>query len=170
MRSISVAALGLVCALTGCFAMSGRTGEAGADAHAAWAHCDELRQTGQVKTHVAAVDCAVKPVLAAYESAAYPFMDLVYVSIQARRMGAIRVDNGDLGDEQYRGDVAALDARLAAEEKRRKDIQLYGGRAPPEPPEQLVAGLASFAPEASASAPPPGPGGCVPLGTIRTCK
>lgn len=170
MRYIPVAALGLLFALTGCFSIGGRAGEAGATAQAAWAHCDELRQMGQLKTHVAAVQCAARPVLDAYEGADYTFMDLVYVSIQARRMGAARVDNGDLTDEQYRRDVAALDARLAAEEKRRRDIQFYGGQTAPVPPEQLVAGLASFAPEARASAPPPGPGGCVPLGAIRACK
>ncbi len=160
MRLVPFAALGFLFALTGCFTMSGRTGTATADAQAIWQHCEERRETGQIKTHVAAVECGARPVLGVYEGAAYPFMDLVYLSIQARNVGAGRTDNGDVSDEQYRRDVAALDVRLADEEKRRKDIQLYGGRATPTPPEQLDAGLPSFAPEASAGAlAPMAPGG-----------
>ncbi|HUK61596.1 MAG TPA: hypothetical protein VLV50_20350 [Stellaceae bacterium] len=170
MRRLTAAAFLLVLALTGCFQLTGRTSEARSDEQAAWARCEQQREIGRLRTHVAAVDCAVKPVLAAYEDAAYPFMDIVYVSIQARRRGAQRVDAGEISEQQYRRDVTALEGRLAAEEKRRNDIQLFGGRATPTPPEQLVGGLPSFAPEARASAPAPTANGCVPLGAIKSCN
>jgi hypothetical protein len=165
-----VAFAALTVALAGCMSQP-RLSEAEAKAKAAYAQCEELRQVGQIKTHVAAVNCAVPQVTDAYVAAAYPFTDLVYDEIQARRVGAARVDDGDVSETQYQHDVAVLDARIAAEEKRRRAEMALGGSGQAAPPEPLIAGLPSFAPAPTAAAmPPPAPGGCVPLGSIRTCQ
>ena len=170
MRYAAFLAVPLVALLAGCYTLQGRQGEAREQARAAYAHCEELRQAGQIKTHLAAVNCAVRPVLAAYDGENYPFMDLVYVSIQARQRGADRVDNGDLSEPQYRQDVATLDARIAEEEKRRLDIMKYGNNPAPEPPERLVAGLVSFEAPATDVPAAANSSGCVPLGALRSCK
>ena len=156
-------------ALTACIMSAQRTAESDEAAADAYQKCENLRIAGVVKSHVASVDCAIPKVQQAYQVAAYPFMDLVYFSLEARQLGAERVDAGDVSDEQYQRDVAALDARVAAEEARRRNAMTLGGNAKPVPPSALVQGLPSFAEEARAAAPRPTPNGCVPLGGIRSC-
>jgi hypothetical protein len=171
MRIIEFAALACVVALGGCFGPELRQDEAKDTANAAYAHCEELRQIGQLRNHVAVVECAAKPILDAYNAAGYPFMDLVYTSIQARRIGAERLDNEDVTEAQYQQDSAVLDQRIAAEEKRRRDDMTLGGGAVPTPAVQLVAGLPSFEPAATAGAMRPvTPKGCAPIAGIRTCQ
>lgn len=169
MRSIVVGFLALF-GLAGCYVSEPRNHEAEAKAQAAYANCEELRSLGQLKTHRAAVQCAARPVVEAYQAAAYPFMDLVFFSLEARQLGAERVDAGDVSDEQYQRDVAALDARIAAEEARRRNAMTLGGNPKPTPQAALVQGLPSFAEEARAAAPRPTPNGCVPLAGIRSCQ
>ena len=147
-----------------------REDEAAAQARAAYARCDAGLASGRIKTHLDAVNCAVPAVTAAYEGAAYPFDDLLYISIQARRIGAARVDAGAISEAQYRQDVAALDARIVAEEAKRRAAIDRGGRPERTPVEALVQGLPSFAPEPAAAAAPKGNGDCVSLGQIRPCK
>lgn len=157
----------LALALAGCDVPQGRDREADATAKAAYAQCEELRESGQIKSELAAVDCAVPTVVAAYQEAAYPFDDLIYISVQARRAGARKVDDGIIGRSQYLHDVAALDARIAAESARRHKAMEFGGNPKPAPLGVLLGGLPSFARAPTAAAVPPG--GCVPLGGIRTC-
>lgn len=168
----TVAAVAIVLALAGCFLQQSRKDEADAKAAAAYAQCEARLTAGQYKTHLAAVNCAAPAVVGAYQEAAYPFQDLVYISIQARRIGAAKVDSGDLTESQYQHDLAELDARLAAEDARRRGIMTYGGNPQRTPVEQLVQGLPAFvtAPTAAALPPPPPPGSCIPLGEIRPCK
>jgi len=170
-----VAAAALLLALAGCsvFVSESRKEEADAKARAAYAQCEQERLSGQYQTHVAAVNCAVPAVIAAYQEAAYPFNDITYLSVQARRVGARRVDAGDVTEAEYQHDVAELDSRLAAEDSRRQEIMKFGGDPKPTPADQLVQGLGAFAatPSAAALPAPPRTGsGCVPLGEIRTCK
>jgi hypothetical protein len=168
-RCAVVVALALVVA--GCVVPESRQDAAEAKVRAAYAQCEQQRLSGRYKTHLAAVDCAVPTVIADYQEAAYPFNDIIYLSIQARRIGARRVDAGDVTEAEYLHDVAELDSRLAAENTRRVDITKYGGDPKPTPPDQLMQGLNAFAPTPSAAAlPPPSQTGCVPLGEIRTCK
>ncbi|HUZ74495.1 MAG TPA: hypothetical protein VMU87_16035 [Stellaceae bacterium] len=151
-----------------------RVDEAKAKAQAAYARCDELRRAGHYATHLAAVDCAVPTVVAAYGEAAYPFNDLIYISIQARRVGAAKVDAGEVTDAQYRRDLVVLDTRLAAEDRRRRAIMEYGGNPQPAAVGTLLQGLSAFTTTSETAArPAPGPAaepGCVPLGAIRTCR
>ena len=167
----ALAAAALVLALAGCFVQESRKREADAEANAAYAQCETLRHSGKYKTELAAVDCAVPTVVAAYEQTAYPFNDLIYISIQARRIGAAKVDAGIVTEAQYRHDLAVLDARLAAEDKRRRGVMEYGGNPQPTPVSVLTQGLPAFAPAPTVAALPLGAKpGCVPLGDIRRCK
>ncbi len=170
-KRMAAAALALALVLAGCVVPQAREDEAAAKAQAAYARCDELRRAGKYPSRVAAVDCAAPTVIAAYREAAYPFDDLIYISIEARRIGAARVDSGAVGAAQYQRDVAELDRRLAAEESRRRGIMKYGGNPQPEELGKLLQGLPSFAADAGAPPePPPRPGGCTPLGAIKPCQ
>ncbi len=93
-------------------------------------------------------------------------------SIQARRIGADRVDTGTVTEAQYQQDLAELQTRLTAEEGRRREIMKFGGDPRPAPVGTLIQGLNSFAPAPTAAALPslPTTPGCVPLGQIRTCR
>jgi len=169
----ALAATALALALSGCFTPSPRKAEADAKAETIYAQCDQQRQAGKYRTHLAAVDCAVPTVLQAYQEAAYTFTDLVYISVQARRIGAHKVDDGDTTEAEYRHDLAELETRIAAEDRRRTDIMEYGGNPRPVTVETLVEGLSAFTPTPTAAALPPAPpgedAGCHSLGAIKPC-
>jgi hypothetical protein len=151
-----------------------RKDEADAKAQAAYAQCDQLRRIGQYKTRLAAVDCAVPNVVTAYQESAYPFTDLIYISIQARRIGAGKVDSGDVTEAQYERDLAELERRLAAEDGRRREIMKFGGNPQPTEVGTLVQGLSAFAPTPTAAelpaTPPDAESSCLPLGGIKRCQ
>lgn len=163
-----LAAAALVAGLSGCFVPQARIHEANAKAAADYARCDALRRAGKLASREAAVQCAASYVMAAYKEAAYPFMDLVYIDLEARRIGAARVDHQELTAAQYHHDLAALHARIAAEDRRRRAIIDYGGDPKPVPVATLIAGLKSFAPTVTART--PANPNCVPLGQIRPCQ
>jgi hypothetical protein len=167
-----LAAAALVLVVAGCVMSQVRKDEADAKARTAYAQCDDERRAGKLTTHLAAVNCAVPTVVRAYQESAYPFTDLIYVSVQARRIGARRVDSGDVTEAQYQQDLATLQTRIAAEDDRRRGIMKYGGDPQPAPAGALVEGLSAFAPApVRAALPPPGANpNCVPLGQIRSCK
>jgi hypothetical protein len=161
----------LMALLAGCFVQQSRRMEAGENARAAYAHCEALGATGKLTTHVAIADCAIPKVIAAYTGAGYPFMDLVYISTRARHVGAERVDAGTATETELKRDLAALDARIAAEEERRLEIEKYGGRVVPVSADVLVQGLNAFAPAPTAAALPPGsPPSCFNLGGEKRCN
>ncbi len=173
-RALAAAVLAL--ALAGCFISQSRKEEADSKAAAIYAQCDQQRRTGKYATHLAAVDCAVPTVAGAYQQAAYPFTDLVYISVQARRIGANKVDTGETTEAEYQHDLAELDTRLAAEDARRRKAMSHGGNPQPVPVDTLVEGRSAFAPAPTAAAVPPPPPptatatGCIPLSGLRSCK
>jgi hypothetical protein len=166
-----ILAAALVLTLAGCFVSDSRKEEADAKAQAAYARCDELHRAGRYKTYAGAAECAVPTVVAAYEESGYPFTDLIALSIQARRIGARRIDSGDVTEDEYRRDLAELDSRIAAEEARRRGIMTHGGNPKMVSLDPLIVGLRSFTPEPSAAQLPAlRAGNCVPLGEIKSCK
>jgi hypothetical protein len=171
-RVLAVAVLAT--ALASCSGLNGREGEADAKAQAAYARCDQLLVSGTYKTHLAAVDCAIPTVVAAYGESAYPFSDLTYIALQARRIGAAKVDAGDITEAQYQHDLAQLQVRLAAEDRRRHELMKFGSTPQPTPVETLVQGLSAFAPTPTAAElpalPPEANSACLALGDIRRCK
>ncbi len=174
MRPI-VAALLLAPALAACgSAVMSRKADADQQAKAAYARCEARRAAHQLPTYLAAVDCAAPTVTGAYKEAAYPFEDLLYVSIQARRIGATHVDRGEISEADEQRDVATLDDRITAEEDRRFAIMRRGGNPTPTAPDVLVQGLASLTPapiQAETPVPPPGSAAnCFTLGGQQHCK
>lgn len=137
-------------------------------AESVFAACERAREAGRYPTHRAAVECAVSKVQEAYREAAYPYIDLLYIRIEARRRGAGKVDSGDVTEAQYQHDIATLETRIEAEEARRTELTGRGLTPTPAPDDVLVAGLPSFASAPTAEL--PSPGSCMPLGAIRPCK
>lgn len=171
MRALVAASLAV--ALGGCFFAGARQGAADAKAQAAYARCDRLFQAGQLQSRLDAVNCAAPDVVAAYQESAYPYDDLVYTAIEARRIGAANVDAGNTSEGQYRHDVAALDQRIAAEEARRRAQSIFSDAAI-TPGATLVEGLPAFVPAPDAAALPKNTqktsSGCTPVPGLRTCN
>jgi len=161
-------------AIAACAAVFSRKEEADHRAQAAYAQCESLREAHRLATHLAAVDCAIPTVVGAYREAAYPFEDLLFMSIQARRIGAGRLDRGGVSEDEEKRDLATLGERIAAEEKRRFAVMGASGNLRPMTSETLVQGLVSFAPEPTpeAVAPPlPGsPANCFTIGGAQRCN
>jgi hypothetical protein len=169
------AAVMVAAALAGCADNgSSRKPEADRAAAAAYAQCEARRAAHQLPSHVAAVACAAPTVVDAYQEAGYPFDDLVDISIEARRIAAERLDDGQITQAQENRDLAVLATRITAEENRRIAATHVGGRPTPTPPEILVRGLASFAPtpaEAEGPVPPLAAGkNCFTLGPESHCQ
>lgn len=149
-----------------------RTEESDEKAADAYAKCENLRVAGVIKSHVAAVDCAIPKVQEAYQTAAYPFEDLVYISVQARRFGARKVDAGEISDAEYQSAVTEMQSRLKAEEGHRLARMRLGGNPNPQSPEELLHGLTALMVTPAAAALPSAPPGadCVPIAGIRKCN
>jgi len=141
-----ILALAVVPFLAAC-ALPSRKAAADANAKAAFADCEAERQAhrGGVTDHADAVDCAVPRVTSAYGEAAYPYPDLVYVRLAARFFGAERVDAGSVTEAEYEREVAELDDRVLAEERRRADSTRFGGAGKQSPTGALLDGLPALA-------------------------
>jgi len=165
-RSFSVLLLLLL--LPSCiFAPQGATGEARARADAAIASCDDQLRGGRLRSYRQAADCAGPQIITAYQAAAYPFMELVYLEVAARRVGSENVDRGAVSDEAYRRDIDELVRRLGAEAKRRAAAMKYGEPAGGGPGEAtLLAGLTTIG-----IGPMPAPGSnCFSVGGFQHCQ
>ena len=135
LRSIATPMVGAVIflALGACVMMSNpRKEEADAAAAEAYAKCENLRLAGVIKTHVGAIDCAIPKVQQAYQVSGYPFTDLVYISVQARRYGARKLDSGEITEAEYQDAVKEMDTRFKNEEGRRIARMNLGGAPKPE--------------------------------------
>lgn len=173
MRTVRRGSQGALLCLLGALAACGTaystaaTRDAERRAEAAIAACNAQLRDGILKTYSAAAACAKPQVLAAYEDAAYPFMDLVNLDLDARQIGAARIDSGAASPAAVGRDIATLDQRIAAEQERRFAARGgIGGAARPTPPEAMLAGLAALAEPAM---PPPG-GNCFSLGSSAHCE
>jgi hypothetical protein len=171
-RNLTAGAL-MPLALSACLMMSAqRKDEADETAADAYQKCENLRLAGVIKSHVGAIDCALPQVQKAYQVAAYPFDDLIYISVQARRFGARKVDSGEISDAEYQSAVQEMNGRLKAEEKRRLARMNLGGDPKPEGPDEIMRGLTALMPTPAAAAlpPPPKSADCVPIVGIRQCN
>ena len=174
MRMRMILAIAIFLLPMACVMPQSRKIEADKAARSAYEQCEALRKAGSLDNHVAAVDCALPKVINAYKEAAYPFEDLVFVTIAARRMGAANIDNGNATEAEVRHDIAQLDIRIAAEERRRLDVISYGGRPTPTPDEVLLQGLNALTPAPTAAALPRIPAnknpGCFSFVADKRCE
>lgn len=160
--------LWLVLLLPSClFAPQGRTKEARTEADAAIEACDAQLRAGRLHSYRQAADCAAPQIITAYEESSYPFMDLIYLEVAARRVGAENLDRGAVSEDAVRRDMSELIRRLNAEADRREAAMKYGEAAPRGPGEAaLLAGLHTIS-----IGPMPAPGSnCFSVGSFQHCQ
>ena len=81
--------------------------------------CDERRRSGEFETLAQVERCTGPRVVAAYEEAHYPYMDLIRFAEAARLAGAEKVDSGEISEAEYDRQRLLLRDRLAGEISRR---------------------------------------------------
>jgi hypothetical protein len=91
---------------------------ADAEATAARQACLKRYEAGEM-TMAQSVQCSNPKVIAAFEQADYPYMDLLRLGMDARLAGAERVDRGELSADEYQRQLTELRKRIAAEMRRR---------------------------------------------------
>lgn len=114
----------LALALAGCNLLPQRTDTpeikaAGEQMKAIHSACDERGRSGELKNLTQVEECASGPIIAAYEAAHYPYMDLIRFAEAARVAGAEKVDRGEISAEEYDHQRLELRDRLADEIDRR---------------------------------------------------
>jgi hypothetical protein len=86
-----------------------------------------------VRTYVESAACSNARVLAVWQDADYPYMDLLHLVAEARLAGARRVDAGAISADQYQAQLADLARRVALEAALR-EVEAnpkHGAAAPP---------------------------------------
>jgi cell division septation protein DedD len=138
-----------ILALAGCGAIGGTTtatdgaGDVHAEAQAAVQECKDKHAKGDIKNYVGEALCANPKIVAAYRKAKYPYMDLVFLGVSAKLAGAVKVDAGQLSEEQYESEIVQLRERISTEERRRRAAGIMQS-ATNTPPEGLLDGLSAF--------------------------
>jgi hypothetical protein len=87
---------------------------------AAIMECRDRRLKHEFKTYKQSAECSNPKILAAYESAGYPYMDLVRVLLDARLVAAENLDKGAVTETQAREQSAEFERRLMSEDQRRQ--------------------------------------------------
>jgi hypothetical protein len=158
--------LGLALAGCGSTYLAAATREADQRAQAAYADCEAQRRSGVLRTYRLAAACAQPKVLAAYQQAGYPYIDLVQLELAARATGAERIDTGFSSAADVDRDIAELERRIADERQRRRDGEMRsGGSAPYVPPQQLLVGLDALTNRAL----PASGANCFAVGSFNRC-
>jgi hypothetical protein len=112
------------------------------------AQCEARRRNGELTSVTAVERCAEPRVIAAYQEAGYPYMDLIRFAEAARLAGAQKVDQGEIGEDEYDHQRLKLRDRLAAEINRR-NAEKPPPRSTAEMPDaattaRMVEGLSAF--------------------------
>jgi hypothetical protein len=112
------------------------------------ADCEARRRSGELSSVTAVERCAEPGVIAAYQQAGYPYMDLIRFAEAARLAGAQKVDTGEIGESEYERQRLTLRKRLAAEiDRRNAEVpppRSAGDMPDPSITAKLVAGLSAF--------------------------
>ncbi len=93
--------------------------QAGDETKAAMTECKNKRLSGELKTYGASAECSNPRIVAAFQSAGYRYMDLIYLLTAKRRELAEQVDNGTLTEAQANVEAAQLLVRIVDEDRQR---------------------------------------------------
>jgi len=88
---------------------------------AAVLECRDRRLKREFKTYRQSAECSNPKILAAYESADYPYMDLVRVLLDVRLVVADNLDKGAITEIQTREQSSEFERRLTSEDQRRRN-------------------------------------------------
>jgi hypothetical protein len=112
---------------------------------AAVLECRERRMRDEFKTYRQSAECSNPQIMAAYQGAGYPFMDLVNVLVNARLMVADNLDKGAITEADAQAQSAELERRLTSEEQRRRAAAAASQPIPPSSdPGVYMQGLTAF--------------------------
>jgi hypothetical protein len=87
---------------------------------AAVLECRDRRLKKEFKTYRQSAECSNPKIVAAYEAADYPYMDLVHVLVDARLVMSENLDKGAITEAQAQSQSTELENRLTSEDQRRR--------------------------------------------------
>ncbi|MBI3700441.1 MAG: SPOR domain-containing protein [Afipia sp.] len=82
--------------------------------------CRELRLREIIKTYKDSAICSNPKILAAWQDAGYPNMDLINIWLKAREIGSENVDSGRTTPDEFEKQIAELTSRIKVEEAKRQ--------------------------------------------------
>jgi len=94
--------------------------QAGSRANTAIVECRSKRMAGELKTYVASAECANPIIMAAYQQAGYPYMDLISLMTAKRLELSEEIDQGKLTVAQAQLKFAQFKVGLDDEERQRE--------------------------------------------------
>src|SRR5437879_4045680 len=86
---------------------------------AAIEECRQQRVAGELKSYTASVECSNPRVVATYQAAGYPHMDLIHLVAAYRLALAERADRGELTEAAMRAHFLELMTKVESEAQRR---------------------------------------------------
>jgi hypothetical protein len=89
------------------------------EATAAVSECDNKRLSGELKTHVAVVQCSNPRIIEAFRRIGFPYMDTVTLATAKRLELAERLDKNQITEGQAQLEMAELKTRIATIERER---------------------------------------------------
>jgi hypothetical protein len=146
--------------------------EASRKMEAAVLECRELRRRKTLKTFKESAECSRPKIIAAYQEAGYPYMDLIILFASARMAGAENLDKGKNTEAEVQLQMAELQKRIGAEEQKRnhalanaQSIQADSQTANIPASEVLLQGLGAIQPAQIANR----PAACNRTGGVTNC-
>jgi hypothetical protein len=106
--------------------------------------CRQKRLNGELKTFVASVQCSNPRIIAAYQNANYPNMDLVELVTASRLAGAEKIDRGEITEAEFQLQLAELGTRVASEEERRRANHQAAAAQTLQAQAAMLQGLSAF--------------------------
>jgi hypothetical protein len=89
------------------------------EARAADQACESERTMGIYKTHAQVADCVQTAVVPIFTKANYPYMDLVYLYLSAKRVAAKKTDRHLVGEDDADSQLTDLGNRIRQQEQQR---------------------------------------------------
>jgi hypothetical protein len=114
---------------------------------AAVLECRDRRLNLEFKTYRQSAECSNPRIMAAFQGADYPYLDLVKVLLDARLVAAENLDNGAITEAQAQTQSTELENRLTSEDQRRRSAAAVSQAAQAtSDPQAFLQGLSAFQP------------------------
>jgi hypothetical protein len=113
-------------------------------AGAAIAECRRKRLAKEIDGFKASAECSNPQIIAAWQEAHFPHMDMIFVLTAARVVGGENVDKGKITEAEYNLQLADLNSRIVAEEQRRNLAKDNAQAAQMQAASSLLMGLGAL--------------------------
>ena len=112
--------------------------------------CAKRHASGEL-TLTQSVQCSNPRIIAAFDAAHYPYMDLLRLGMDARLAGAEKVEKGEITPDEYQSQLSELRGRVADEIDARNGATVDAAKPPaqtetidPAAKAKLLQGLSAF--------------------------